>query len=47
MLLVEDNKVNQVVASALLKQIGLTFDIAENGKDAIDKLNSVQEKNTS
>ncbi len=37
-LLVEDNKVNQVVASALLKQAGVNFDIAENGLEAIDKL---------
>ena len=43
-LLVEDNKVNQVVASALLKQVGLTFDIAQNGQDALDKLNSSQDK---
>ncbi|NWL14960.1 response regulator [Pseudoalteromonas sp. Scap03] len=38
-LLVEDNKVNQVVACALLKQAELTFDIAEDGKDALTKLN--------
>jgi PAS domain S-box-containing protein len=38
-LLVEDNKVNQVVASALLKRSGITFDIAENGLQAIEKLN--------
>ena len=37
-LLVEDNKVNQVVASALLKQAGVNFDIAENGLEAIEKL---------
>ena len=37
-LLVEDNKVNQVVASALLKQAGINFDIAENGIEAIAKL---------
>lgn len=37
-LLVEDNKVNQVVASALLKQAGINFDIAENGLEAIAKL---------
>jgi CheY-like chemotaxis protein/anti-sigma regulatory factor (Ser/Thr protein kinase) len=38
-LLVEDNKVNQVVAGALLKQAELTFDIAEDGEDALTKLN--------
>ena len=37
-LLVEDNKVNQVVACALLKQAGINFDIAENGLEAIAKL---------
>lgn len=39
-LLVEDNKVNQVVACALLKQAGINFDIAENGLEAIEKLKS-------
>ncbi|NMR24559.1 response regulator [Pseudoalteromonas sp. NEC-BIFX-2020_015] len=38
LLLVEDNKVNQVVASALLKQAGVNFDIAENGLQAINQL---------
>lgn len=37
-LLVEDNKVNQVVASALLKQAGFNFDIAENGLEALAQL---------
>ncbi|MDO6464837.1 ATP-binding protein [Pseudoalteromonas carrageenovora] len=44
LLLVEDNKINQVVASALLKQAGVSFDIAENGLDAIVKLNAKQGK---
>ncbi|GAA58779.1 hypothetical protein P20652_0636 [Pseudoalteromonas sp. BSi20652] len=39
LLLVEDNKINQIVASALLKQAGIIFDIAENGLEAINKLN--------
>ena len=39
-LLVEDNKVNQLVASALLKQAGVNFDIAENGLAAIEQLKS-------
>lgn len=38
-LLVEDNKINQVVAGALLKQAGISFDIAENGREAIKQLN--------
>ena len=37
-LLVEDNKVNQIVASALLRQAGVSFDIAENGLEAISYL---------
>ncbi len=37
-LLVEDNKVNQMVAGALLEQAGISFDIAENGREAIEKL---------
>ncbi len=37
-LLVEDNKVNQIVAGSLLKQVGISFDIAENGLEAIAKL---------
>jgi len=42
-LLVEDNKVNQVVASALLKQAGIYFDIAQNGLEAITLLkNNIQ-----
>ena len=39
-LLVEDNKVNQMVAGSLLKQAGISFDIAENGLEAIAKLSS-------
>lgn len=42
LLLVEDNKINQVVASALLKEAGVIFDIAENGEQAISKLNAKQ-----
>ncbi|MEM6508211.1 MAG: ATP-binding protein [Pseudomonadota bacterium] len=39
-LLVEDNKVNQMVAGSLLKQAGISFDIAENGLEAIAQLSS-------
>ncbi len=35
-LLVEDNPVNRQVAQRLLGLIGITFEIAENGKDALD-----------
>ncbi|WP_350563169.1 response regulator, partial [Psychrobacter sp. CAL346-MNA-CIBAN-0220] len=33
------DKINQVVAGALLKQAGISFDIAENGCEAIKQLN--------
>jgi signal transduction histidine kinase len=37
-LLVEDNSINQAVASEMLKLLGLTFDIAENGYQAVTKV---------
>ncbi|WP_417514067.1 ATP-binding protein [Marinobacter sp.] len=37
-LLVEDNEVNQMVASSLLKKMGHLVDLADNGKLAIDAL---------
>ncbi|WP_125559764.1 hybrid sensor histidine kinase/response regulator [Pseudoalteromonas rubra] len=37
-LLVEDNKVNQLVATRILEHLGVTIDIAENGIEALDKL---------
>ena len=39
LLLVEDNKVNQLVAKGLLKKLGLKLDIANNGVEAIEILN--------
>lgn len=38
LLLVEDNKINQTVATALLKKQGLECEIAENGEQAIELL---------
>jgi signal transduction histidine kinase/ActR/RegA family two-component response regulator len=38
LLLVEDNKVNQVVASSMLKKLGHTVTLAENGKRALEAL---------
>lgn len=35
-LLVEDNHVNQIVAVQILKNFGLTVDVAENGQQAVD-----------
>ncbi len=37
-LLVEDNRVNQKLAGHMLKKLGLQFDIANNGKEAISRL---------
>jgi signal transduction histidine kinase/CheY-like chemotaxis protein len=37
-LLVEDNNINQMVAGEMLKLLGLTFDIAENGQQAVTKI---------
>lgn len=37
-LLVEDNNINQVVTGEMLKTLGLTFDIAEDGKLAVQKV---------
>ena len=34
-LLVEDNPANQLMAQTLLKKLGCTFDLAENGIDAL------------
>jgi|GEM_PF-4960420 len=39
-LLVEDNRVNQLVAAKLLKRHGLEVEIANNGQEALDKLQS-------
>ena len=38
-LLVEDNNVNKVVAKAMLKKLGLSVDVASNGKEALEMLN--------
>lgn len=39
-LLVEDNKINQTIASTLLRKMGLEVDIAENGLEAIERVKS-------
>ncbi|MCR5469022.1 MAG: response regulator [Lachnospiraceae bacterium] len=39
-LLVEDNKVNRVVTTALLKPLGMRIDTAENGKEAVQMITS-------
>ncbi len=40
LLLVEDNKINQLVAGKLLEKFGYAYDIAENGIEAVDKARS-------
>jgi two-component system sensor histidine kinase/response regulator len=39
-LLVEDNKVNQMVASGILAEFGFHIDVVDNGLQALDRLNS-------
>jgi CheY-like chemotaxis protein len=39
-LLVEDNSINQAVAGEMLHSFGLTYDIAEDGQQAITKVNN-------
>jgi|GEM_PF-777244 len=41
LLLVEDNPINQLVATGLLEDMGLSCDIAENGQEALNLLQAV------
>ncbi len=41
-LLVEDNMVNQLVAKAILEKFGLTPEVANNGQEAIEKIQNTQ-----
>ena len=41
-LLAEDNNVNQMVASRMLQRIGYNADIASNGKEAVDAVESIE-----
>ncbi len=42
-LLVEDNPVNQVVAKKMLEKLGITFEVANNGQEAVDRLEKKHE----
>lgn len=41
-LLVEDNELNQEIATAILEDAGLNIEVAENGKIAVDKLKDAE-----
>jgi CheY-like chemotaxis protein/HPt (histidine-containing phosphotransfer) domain-containing protein len=41
-LLVEDNNVNQMVATRMLQRIGFNADIASNGKEAVDAVEMIE-----
>ena len=41
-LLVEDNLINQIVAQELLESVGMTIDVANNGQEAINKVNTTR-----
>ncbi|MDP5032892.1 ATP-binding protein [Paraglaciecola sp.] len=40
LLLVEDNQINQAVAGEMLSSMGLTYDIAEDGRQAVERVMS-------
>lgn len=42
-LLVEDNNINQLVTGEMLTNVGLTFDVAEDGKQAVQKVENSTE----
>jgi CheY-like chemotaxis protein len=39
-LLVEDNRINRLIAGELLEQIGVTVEFAEDGAEALEKLDA-------
>ena len=41
-LLVEDNRVNQLVVTALFKRLGLTLHVANNGREGIERVEELQ-----
>lgn len=42
-LLVEDNKLNREIATALLEEIGISVDSVEDGTDAVERMNEVDD----
>ena len=41
-LIVEDNPCNQVLISKILAKLGISFDLAENGKEALEYLDVIK-----
>ena len=42
-LLVEDNELNREIATALLEEIGISVDSVEDGTDAVERMNEVDD----
>ena len=42
-LLVEDNELNREIATALLEEIGISVDSVEDGTDAVERMNEVED----
>ena len=43
-LLVEDNELNREIATALLEEIGISVDSVEDGTDAVERMNEVEDE---
>ena len=43
-LLVEDNELNREIATALLEEIGISVDSVEDGTDAVERMNEVDDE---
>ena len=41
-LIVEDHKVNRILLSSILEKMGISYDLAENGEEALHKMDVVQ-----
>ena len=42
-LLVEDNELNREIAATLLEEIGISVDCVEDGTDAVERMNEVED----
>ena len=43
-LLVEDNELNREIVTALLEEIGISVDSVEDGTDAVERMNEVDDE---